>query len=111
MSKKGPFDDAINNLQVMADRDFANGAPHRGAFRAAIKVLEAAGKVDKEPCLQFMSCINEDEEVRGDDGRKVFPLMQIRALFESLPETATSITAKTHKHIKGVSEQNDRGAK
>jgi hypothetical protein len=43
----GKFDAAINCLSVMADRDFANGAPHRGQFRVAISVLEAAGKVDK----------------------------------------------------------------
>jgi len=41
----GKFDAAINCLSVMADRDFANGAPHRGQFRVAIRVLEAAGKI------------------------------------------------------------------
>ena len=47
----GKFDAAINCLSVMADRDFANGAPHRGQFRAAIRVLEAAGKVDKKKAI------------------------------------------------------------
>jgi hypothetical protein len=80
MSKKGPFDDAINNLQVMADRDFANGAPHRGSFRAAIKVLEAAGKVDK---VNKEFIINHFNEV-ADHG--CHWCRQIHALLESLPD-------------------------
>jgi hypothetical protein len=39
----------------MADRDFANGAPHRGQFRAAIRVLEAAGKVDKAKSIEALN--------------------------------------------------------
>jgi hypothetical protein len=86
MSKKGPFDDAINNLQVMADRDFANGAPHRGSFRAAIKVLEAAGKVDKKLSLRFLERVNEDDEIRDYLGLKILPLSGIQTLLESLPD-------------------------
>ena len=52
MSKHNPFGAAINCLSVMADKDFANGAPHRGSCRAAIKVLEAAAKIDKAKTIK-----------------------------------------------------------
>ena len=60
----GKFDAAINCLSVMADRDFANGAPHRGQFRVAIRVLEAAGKVDKAKSIDRgfqRDCFSKEE--------------------------------------------------
>ena len=60
----GKFDAAINGLSVMADRDFANGAPHRGQFRAAIRVLEEAGKVDKAKSIDRgfqRDCFSKEE--------------------------------------------------
>jgi len=57
---EGKFDAAINCLSVMADRDFANGAPHRGQFRAAIALLEAARKVSKAEMRYFIKCACHD---------------------------------------------------
>ena len=81
--KKGPFDAAINYLTVMADRDFANGAPHRGSCRAAIRVLEAAGKVDKKISLEVH---NRKPSVTTTKEQYTNACRQIRALLASLPE-------------------------
>jgi hypothetical protein len=80
------FDAAINCLSVMADRDFANGAPHRGQFRAAIALLEAAGKVDKVVEMAVLSVLKDEagglveKEIQESVGR-------IRALLDALPDT------------------------
>jgi len=52
---------------------------------AAVPVLEAAGKCDRERCLKFLEHIPEDEDVTDEKGRRVYPLMQLRALVEALP--------------------------
>jgi len=74
---KGPFDDAIYILRLEEQED-------------AIRLLEAAGKVDKVKCLKF---INEnkdrDEKNYGEGliGSAEYPeRKQIRALLASLPE-------------------------
>jgi len=67
---KGPFDAAINCLSVMADRDFANGAPHRGQFRAAIRVLEEAGKIEGPKTL--VQVIQDLATILEREGRTTF---------------------------------------
>lgn len=71
MSEKGPFEDAVYILGRYMDNRL------RGK-EAAIRVLEAAGKVDKE----FI--INHFGEV-ADHG--CHWCRQIRVLLESLPDT------------------------
>ena len=81
---KGPFDAAINCLSVMADRDFANGAPHRGQFRVAIRVLEVAGKTDKQQCQDLLDVlIGEDIIVAKGD---IHAVRQFQALLDALPD-------------------------
>ena len=80
----GKFDAAINCLSVMADRDFANGAPHRGQFRAAIRILEAAGKVDKNDAISTWYWLHSESAIMPPyvpDGSR-----QIRALLDALPD-------------------------
>ena len=88
---KGPFDAAINCLSVMADRDFANGAPHRGQFRAAIAVLEAAGKMDKHDKVRLALWADFYERLCGKHGGAWLPeddaaYERIRALLSALPD-------------------------
>jgi len=66
----GKFDAAINCLSVMADRDFANGAPHRGQFRAAIRVLEEAGKIEGPKTL--VQVIQDLATILEREGRTTF---------------------------------------
>jgi hypothetical protein len=81
MSEKKPFDAAINYLTVMADRDFANGAPHRGSCRAAIRVLVAAGKLNSGDRTWLRWVVTEGIS-SSERGRKD----RFRALLEALPE-------------------------
>jgi hypothetical protein len=67
---EGKFDATINCLSVMADRDFANGAPHRGQFRAAIRVLEAAGKIEGPKIL--VQVIQDLATILEREGRTTF---------------------------------------
>ena len=81
----GKFDAAINCLSVMADRDFANGAPHRGQFRAAIRVLEAAGKVDKAKSIGALNGYFAFLSIHGFT--ETDPLVvSVYALLEALPD-------------------------
>lgn len=68
-------------------------------IQAAIRLLEAAGSIgeDKEACLKFMDRVNEDEEACGQSGRRIYPLMQIRALLEALPEGWSPTPARSHE--------------
>jgi len=66
----GKFDAAINCLSVMADRDFANGAPHRGQCRAAIRVLEEAGKIEGPKTL--VQVIQDLATILEREGRTTF---------------------------------------
>jgi len=80
----GKFDAAINCLSVMADRDFANGAPHRGQFRAAIRVLEEAGKLNKIRCQDLLDVlIGEDIVVTKAD---IDAVRQFETLLSALPD-------------------------
>jgi hypothetical protein len=91
MSEKGPFDAAINYLQEMADKDFANGAPHRGEFRDAIRVLEAARKVSPN-AMKFVDgwfirwFIHAQEWSESFSSTDIEMREKIRALLEALPD-------------------------
>jgi len=87
--KKGPFDDfmvAANEALISAEQFAGSMIPllrattKLGGISIAIRVLEAAGKVDKEGGLKFIHAC----------GYPIFPYpknaRQIRALLESLPE-------------------------
>jgi hypothetical protein len=88
---KGPFDAAINCLSVMADRDFANGAPHRGQFRAAIRVLEEAGKIRGDDVVWMASAVDakntNDREIIGLESPQLDEAWQrVRTLLAALPD-------------------------
>jgi hypothetical protein len=54
---------------------------------SAICVLEAAGHTDTMACLKFLERVNEDGEMRDEQGLLLFPLAQIRSLLrKSLPD-------------------------
>jgi len=96
MSEKRPFDAAIKELEenVFAVTNFLQGCDENNHFpefivsqkkrllelQLAIRVLEAAGKVDKEGGLKFIHAC----------GYPIFPYpknaRQIRALLEALPD-------------------------
>ena len=90
--KKRPFDTAIRILQDSTIRLRAfNVKPND--IDAAIRVLEAAGKVDKAHCLDKLDFLRRmaGEDKFGfvrysEDGLAIFPTAQIRALLESLPD-------------------------
>ena len=79
--KKGPFDAALIYL------------PDIDECRSAIRLLEAAGKVDKVHCLDKLDFLRRmaGEDKFGfvrysEDGLAIFPTAQIRALLEALPD-------------------------
>jgi len=93
MSEKGRFNAAITILELeeaklsrglghpqISDEIKRNLTPMLFDYRAAIRVLEAAGKVDKEGGLKFIHAC----------GYPIFPYpknaRQIRALLEALPD-------------------------
>ena len=104
--KKGPFDAAIavlktelrecspdeedefyDFIQSLTDNQYEKG------LRIAIRVLEAAGKVDKVHCLDKLDFLRRmaGEDKFGfvrysEDGLAIFPTAQIRALLEFLPD-------------------------
>ena len=85
------FDAAINCLSVMADRDFANGAPHRGQFRAAIRVLEEAGKIRSEDACWMASAVdakntNDRETVNSESPGLAEAWARVQALLSALPD-------------------------
>jgi len=97
MSEKGPFDAAIAVLKTELDcspeeEDEACNFIHsltdgqyEGGIRAGLRVLEVAGKVDKEYSLNYMGQVGkyftfEPAELDADI------YVGIRALLESLPE-------------------------
>ena len=77
--KKGSFNSAIGVLQKEL-RYWPDWRERFDSCQAAIRVLEAAGKVDRVGALKFIHA----------SGYPVFPypknMRQIRALIESLPE-------------------------
>ncbi len=89
---KGPFDAAVNELKisVMQIKVEGIGTKLLPQYQAAIRVLEAAGRVDKVKCLKFIN-ENKDRDEKnygeGLTGSAEYPeRKQIRALLESLPE-------------------------
>jgi len=87
--KKGPFDDfmvAANEALISAEQFAGSMIPllrattKLGGISIAIRILEVAGKVDKEGGLKFIHAC----------GYPIFPYpknaRQIRALLKSLPE-------------------------
>jgi hypothetical protein len=106
MSEKKPFDAAIavlktelrecspdeedefcDFIQSLTDNQYEKG------LRIAIRVLEAAGKVDKAHSLDKLDFLRRmaGEDRAGfvryrEDGLAIFPTAQIRALLETLPD-------------------------
>lgn len=79
MSEKGPFDAAIIYL------------PWIDSCIPAIRVLDAAGKVDKEDCLEWLekAFVNIDDIPAHDQIRWLKPgtrKVQIATLLETLPD-------------------------
>ena len=106
MSEKGRFNAAITILELeeaklsrglghpqISDEIKRNLTPMLFDYRAAIRVLEAAGKVDKAHSLDKLDFLRRmaGEDRAGfvryrEDGLAIFPTAQIRALLESLPD-------------------------
>jgi len=86
--KKGPFDAAIKILRDSTIRLRAfNIKPNDIDF--AIRVLEAAGKVDKKKALELINDVPRDERLYGEGftgSGEYSERKQIRALLETLPE-------------------------
>jgi hypothetical protein len=104
--KKGPFDaggigteSAELILRVLKKRldkpdedgiishTFHLGQNDKPGIEAGICVLEVAGHTDTMACLKFLERVNEDGEMRDEQGLLLFPLAQIRSLLrKSLPD-------------------------
>jgi len=90
--KKGPFDAAIKILRDSTIRLRAfNIKPNDIDF--AIRVLEVAGKMDKQYCIEVFemfvknTALGPYDDIRyRKDGLAIFPVSQLRALLEVLPE-------------------------
>jgi len=80
--KNGSFDEALRIIEKEADMlsPYSLRGDDRESLYQAIRVLEAAGKVDKEGGLKFIHAC----------GYPIFPYpknaRQIRALLEALPD-------------------------
>ena len=98
--KRGPFDRVIvwikQKLESLEEENQRYGtddfASWINEYRAAIRVLEAAGKVDKAHSLDKLDFLRRmaGEDRAGfvryrEDGLAIFPTAQIRALLETLP--------------------------
>ena len=91
--KKGPFDAVIGVLRIMRGADYLNGTQE---FASAIRVLEAAGKVDKRDAVHTISLLAENwYETSGEYGEGpdvesneiMKPSVEnIRALLEALSD-------------------------
>ena len=111
--KKGPFDATIKELEenVFAVTNFLQGCDENNHFpefivsqkkrllelQLAIRVLEAAGKVDKQECLTWIDEMSDvpvvitemlgtNEWATTYNSRSISPKQEIRALLEALPE-------------------------
>jgi len=125
MSKQGPFDTEsaeliLGVLKKRLDHPDENGnishTFHLGqndkpGIEAAILILEAASKITERQFL--LDYIGEEIEFHKSQEQWIQAeiLETLYALLEAIPEEATLVTAKTHKHIEGVIEQNDKEAK
>jgi len=84
--KKGPFDAARRILSDYADYGVGTIGEVKGrSCEAAIRVLEAAGKVDKKTCLDEMDDCYYSKSL-NPWGTEARILGEIRALLEALPE-------------------------
>jgi len=85
MSEKGPFDAAIEVLQEKVNLqeydDFETSALYHMELEQAIRVLEAAGKVDKKRTLMAL----EHLPLAGFSAQNIIR-DQLYSLVESLPE-------------------------
>ena len=88
---KGRFDAAISILNLTHFRTDIHPNVQK-IIDVAIRVLEAAGKVDKVHCLDKLDFLRRmaGEDRAGfvryrEDGLAIFPTAQIRALLEALP--------------------------
>jgi len=93
--KKNPLDAAINSLKQTQYAQYGLWPNEHTVdeYGTAIRVLEAAGKVDKAHCLDKLDFLRRmaGEDKFGfvrysEDGLAIFPTAQIRALLESLPD-------------------------
>jgi hypothetical protein len=93
--KKGPFDAAIRIIEDNSGwvRDAGGKLQYPPEIETAIHILKAAGKVDKKECLEVFNLfvknttLDSYDDIRyRHDGLAVFPIYQIRALLESLPD-------------------------
>jgi len=98
--KNGPFNAAIRTLKdcMMIREHWRDGwglliPEDPSQLESVIAVLEAAGKVDKQYCIEVFemfvknTTLDPYDDIRyRKDGLAIFPISQIRTLLESLPE-------------------------
>ena len=86
MSEKEPFDAVINELRGVIGEAEETGIWDDliGECKAAIRVLEAAGKIDKNKALSRIGEVYDYQIALGAVRDEVWG--EIRALLESLPE-------------------------
>ncbi len=86
-TKKGKFDAAIEVLEEdIVDARYNGCESEEESCKLAIRVLDAAGKVDKDKCLDVL--VNDLALSLEDQffNQKLSYVRQIRALIESLPD-------------------------
>jgi hypothetical protein len=88
---KGSFDFVIELIEIeMRDKNYGWGESDRQLLHSAIKVLEAAGKVDKAKAMAVYGRMDVPDSSRfaKKELREVAvkTALQIRALLEALPD-------------------------
>jgi len=83
----------IQGYTGVEDGDIIKIKAKMNDIRIAIRVLKAAGKMDKQECLEVFNLFMENtkmgqyDDIRyRKDGLAIFPISQIRGLLEALPE-------------------------
>jgi hypothetical protein len=93
--KHGPFDDAIRILhEARGEAILVDEELMEVQLEAAIRVLEAAGKIHKDVCLREINTSTlvspfemlSESNVETTTYFDVYPRNEIRALLESLPD-------------------------
>jgi len=90
MNEKRSFDAVLSHL---TNRLNSRGeGSERNELEQVIRVLEAAGKVDKQYCIEVFemfvknTALGPYDDIRyRKDGLAIFPVSQLRALLEALP--------------------------
>jgi hypothetical protein len=83
--KTGPFDAVISCLRL--EEEFLHRTNYEGRYMPAIRVLEAAAKVDKKDCLLWLNRAKSWFVKEGKTTMDIpYPLDQIRALLNALPD-------------------------